>query len=44
MFTNELMTGYINGDNSLSYMTIASLGDLGYNVVSGASYVPPTFV
>jgi len=44
VFGNELMTGYINGDNSLSYMTIASLGDLGYNVISGASYVPPSFV
>ena len=43
-FTTELMTGYIDGDNNLSYMTIASLGDLGYNVVSGANYVPPTFI
>jgi len=43
-FTNELMTGYIDGDNTLSYMTVASLGDLGYSVVSGASYVPPTFI
>jgi leishmanolysin len=43
-FSNELMTGYIDGDNDLSYMTIASLGDLGYSVVSGASYAPPTFV
>ncbi len=43
-FSNELMTGYIDGDNSLSYMTIASLGDLGYSVVSGASYAPPSFV
>ena len=38
------MTGYIDGDNYLSYMTIASLGDLGYNVVSGASYALPSFV
>jgi hypothetical protein len=44
IFTNELMTGYVDGDNTLSYMTIASLGDLGYSTVSGASYVPPTFV
>jgi hypothetical protein len=44
VFGNELMTGYIDSDNSLSYMTIASLGDLGYNVISGASYVPPSFV
>ena len=43
-FGNELMTGYIDGDNTLSYMTIASLGDLGYSVVSGASYVPPSFI
>lgn len=43
-FTNELMTGYIDGDNVLSYVTIASLGDLGYSVVSGATYVPPTFI
>jgi hypothetical protein len=44
VFDNELMTGYIDSDNTLSYMTIASLGDLGYSVVSGASYVPPTFI
>ena len=44
IFTSELMTGYIDGNNSLSYMTIASLGDLGYTVVSGATYVPPSFV
>ena len=43
-FANELMTGYIDGDNYLSYMTIASLGDLGYSVVSGASYAQPSFV
>ena len=43
-FGNELMTGYIDGNNDLSYMTIASLGDLGYSIVSGASYAPPTFV
>ena len=43
-FSNELMTGYIDGDNYLSYMTVASLGDLGYSVVSGASYAPPWFV
>jgi hypothetical protein len=42
--SNELMTGYIDGDNYLSYTTIASLGDLGYRVVSGASYVQPWFV
>ena len=43
-FGNELMTGYIDGNNDLSYMTIASLGDLGYSVVSGASYAQPSFV
>jgi len=43
-FANELMTGYIDGNNDLSYMTIASLGDLGYSVVSGASYAQPSFV
>jgi len=43
-FGTELMTGYIDGDNYLSYTTIASLGDLGYNVVSGASYVQPWFI
>jgi hypothetical protein len=44
VFANELMTGFIDGDNYLSYMTIASLGDLGYSVVSGASYAPPSFI
>jgi hypothetical protein len=43
-FGSELMTGYIDGDNYLSYMTVASLGDLGYSVVSGASYAQPSFV
>ena len=43
-FGNELMTGYIDTDNTLSYMTVASLGDLGYSVVAGASYVPPSFI
>jgi hypothetical protein len=31
-FGNELMTGYINTNNDLSYMTIASLADLGYKL------------
>ena len=44
VFHNELMTGYINSNNDLSYMTVASLGDLGYSIVSGASYVPPSFI
>jgi hypothetical protein len=42
VFDDELMTGYINNDNTLSYMTIASLGDLGYTL--SASYVPPSFI
>ena len=41
---NELMTGYIDNDNYLSYVTVASLGDLGYSVVSGASYVQPWYI
>jgi hypothetical protein len=44
LLNNELMTGYINGDNDLSYVTVASLGDLGYDVVALANYVPPTFI
>lgn len=32
IFTNELMTGYLNLTNVLSEMTIASLADLGYLV------------
>jgi Leishmanolysin len=43
-FGSELMTGYVEDDNDLSYMTIASLGDLGYSTVSGASFAPPGFV
>ena len=43
-FGSELMTGFIDGNNDLSYMTIASLGDLGYSVVSGASYAQPSFI
>ena len=45
--TNELMTGYINNDgnpvttndNVLSDVTIASLGDLGYITILGATYM-----
>ena len=44
VFGNELMTGQIDGDNELSYMTIASLGDLGYSPVLSASYAPPSFI
>jgi Leishmanolysin len=44
-FDNELMTGYLNGgrSNPLSRVTIASLGDLGYQVNMNAAdlYVPP---
>ena len=43
-FGNELMTGWIDGNNDLSYVTIASLGDIGYSVVSAASYAPPSFI
>lgn len=32
IFTNEIMTGYLNATNVLSEMTIASLADLGYLV------------
>lgn len=39
IFTSELMTGYIDNDNSLSYVTIASLGDLGYTTILGATYM-----
>jgi hypothetical protein len=39
-FKNELMTGFINtGSNPLSRMSIASLGDLGYTVNTGAADV-----
>jgi hypothetical protein len=41
---NELMTGYIDGNNYLSYTTIASLADLGYSTVSGANYVAPWYI
>ena len=44
IFGNELMTGYLDGDDELSYMTVASLGDLGYSPILGASYVPPAFI
>ena len=43
VFGNELMTGYANpGNNPMSVVTIASLGDLGYVVNLGAaeSFVP----
>lgn len=44
-FDNELMTGYLNGGrtNPLSRITIASLGDLGYQVNMDAAdlYLPP---
>ncbi len=32
LFNNELMTGYVDSNNSLSALTIASLGDMGYQV------------
>ena len=31
-YGNELMTGYINDENYLSQMSLASLGDLGYEI------------
>ena len=36
-FGNELMTGYINGSNYVSAMTVASLEDLGYETTWDAS-------
>ena len=45
VFGAELMTGFINlGENPLSRITAASLGDLGYevNVDAADVYVPPT--
>ncbi len=43
-FNNELMTGFLNrGANPLSRVTVASLGDLGYQVNLNAvdAYTPP---
>jgi hypothetical protein len=50
-FQDELMTGYIgywdaetetyDSTNELSYMTIASLGDLGYDVIGPTTYSDP---
>jgi hypothetical protein len=43
VFGNEVLTGGAwSWDNELSYMTIAALGDFGYDVVSGANYTPPS--
>lgn len=33
LFTNELMTGFINGNNIYSDMTVAALEDMGYDTV-----------
>jgi len=43
-FRTELMTGYLNSTNQLSFMTAASLADLGYGVdMSGAdAYTLPS--
>ena len=44
VFGNELMTGFINfGENPLSRVTAASMGDLGYevNVDAADAYTPP---
>jgi Leishmanolysin len=46
-FGNEIMTGYINASNDLSYMTVASLGDLGYTLdptLSGATFTSPIWI
>jgi hypothetical protein len=37
LFVNELMTGFIDDENYLSAMTVASLEDLGYETVFDAS-------
>lgn len=37
VFSNELMTGYIDGPNPLSVVTAAQFGDIGYVVNYGAS-------
>ncbi|WP_308916757.1 leishmanolysin-related zinc metalloendopeptidase [Jannaschia sp. LMIT008] len=34
-FGNEIMTGYVNGSNTLSDMTIAALQDMGYDTIYG---------
>lgn len=39
-FGNELMTGYIDGTNPISNMTIAALEDMGY----ATTYIPSCFV
>ncbi|MFT7026936.1 MAG: hypothetical protein ACJAVS_001156 [Paracoccaceae bacterium] len=36
-FGSELMTGYINGSNTLSQMSVAALEDMGYDTVFDAS-------
>lgn len=38
IFVNELMTGYINGANYLSTMSIAALEDMGYDTVLDNPY------
>lgn len=52
-FTSELMTGYIgyvdssniyHPNDTFSYMTVASLGDLGYSIVGVNSYTAPDFI
>jgi hypothetical protein len=44
VFNDEIMTGWIDNDNHLTYMTVASLGDLGYSVVDSGGFTPPTFI
>ena len=43
-YGNELMTGWIGSTNHLAYWTIASLRDLGYQVVAEEDYEPPAFL
>ncbi len=37
-FTNEIMTGYIDGSNDMSDLTVASLSDLGYDTVDWTNF------
>jgi len=43
-FGSELMTGFINNPDTFSYMTVASLGDLGYSIVDVLHYTAPAFI
>ena len=39
-FNNEIMTGYVNGSNFMSWMTIAALEDMGYDTIYNDPYDP----